>query len=695
MRLTSLLLRPVVWLAALAGLVLATTAAAQHDHGSAPVSAAPPAAATVHGIDPADMDTNGKPCEDFYQYADGGWLKKNPIPPEYPSWGTFNELAERNREAQRKILERLAKEKGSPGSEAQKLGDFYTSCMEEAAIEAAGAKPLDPELARIDKLQTLGDLEAEVARLQSRGINVLFGFGSQQDRKNSNEVIAGAFQGGLGMPDRDYYTKTDEKSKTLRDQYTEHVRKMFELLGDPPEKAAAQAQTVLRTETKLAEASMTRVERRDPDATYHRMTPEELKSLAPNFSWAAYFKDIEAPPVAAINIGQPKFFEVLSAELKSEPLADWKTYLRWHVVHSSAPSLSSKFVEENFNFFSKTLQGTKEIQPRWKRCVASTDQQLGFALGKLYVAEYFPPEAKENADRMVKNLIAALRDDLQSLSWMGPETRKAALTKLNAFTPKIGYPDKWRDYSSLAVFRGSYLDNVNNGRLFENRRDLAKIGKPVDRTEWGMTPPTVNAYYNPPRNEIVFPAGILQPPFFDAKADDAVNYGGIGAVIGHEMTHGFDDQGRKFDAQGNLKNWWTPEDLKNFEERAKCVEKQFDSYVVQGDLHENGKLVLGESIADLGGLMIAYKAYQKSLEGKTRPAPVNGLTGEQRLFLSWARVWASNDRPEFERMMVTVNPHPLDRFRAIGAPSNIFDFAAAFGCKPGDAMVRAERCQIW
>ena len=661
----------------------------------AAASAAPPAAATVHGIDPADMDSTGKPCEDFYRYADGGWLKKNPIPAEYPSWGTFNELAERNRESQRKILEKLAREKGSPGSEAQKLGDFYTSCMDEVAIEAAGARPLEPELARIEKLETLAAFEAEVARLQSRGINVLFGFGSQQDRKNSNEVIAGAFQGGLGMPDRDYYTKTDEKSKTLRDQYMEHVRKMFELLGNPPEKAAVQAQTVLRTETKLAEASMTRVERRDPDATYHRMTPEELKSLAPNFSWAAYFKDIEAPPVAAINIGQPKFFEVLSVELKAAPLADWKTYLRWHLVHSSAPSLSSKFVEENFNFFSKTLQGTKEIQPRWKRCVASTDQQLGFALGKLYVAEYFPPEAKENADRMVKNLIAALRDDLQALPWMGPETKKAALAKLNAFTPKIGYPDKWRDYSSLAVSRGSYLDNVANGRLFENRRDLAKIGKPVDRTEWGMTPPTVNAYYNPPRNEIVFPAGILQPPFFDAKADDAVNYGGIGAVIGHEMTHGFDDQGRKFDAQGNLKNWWTPEDLKNFEERAKCVEKQFDSYVVQGDLHENGKLVLGESIADLGGLMIAYKAYQKSLEGKTRPTPVNGLTGEQRLFLSWARVWASNDRPEFERMMVTVNPHPLDRFRAIGAPSNISDFATAFGCKAGDAMVRAERCQIW
>ncbi len=689
MRLASLLLRLAVCLVALA---VPAVASAQHDHGSAPAPAR--AAAAVHGIDPADMDSTGKPCEDFYRYADGGWLKKNPVPPEFPSWGTFNELAERNREAQHKILEKLAREKSAAGSEEQKLGDFYASCMDEPAIESAGAKPLEPELARIEKLGSLTELEAEVARLQSRGVSVLFGFGSQQDRKNSSEVIVEVSQGGLGLPDRDYYTKTDDKSKTLRDQYVDHVRKMFELLGDSAEKAAGQARTVLGIETKLAEASMTRVERRDPEATYHRMTPEELKSLTPSFSWVAYFKDIDAPSISAINVGQPKFFEALNGELSRVPLADWKTYLRWHLVHSAAPSLSSKFVQENFDFFSKTLQGTKEIQPRWKRCVQSTDGQLGFALGKLYVKDHFPPEAKQNADRMVKNLIAALRDDLQSLTWMGPETRKAALEKLNAFTPKIGYPDKWRDYSSYEVSRGPYLENVSNGRRFETRRDLAKIGKPVDRTEWGMTPPTVNAYYNPPRNEIVFPAGILQPPFFDPKADDAVNYGGIGAVIGHEMTHGFDDQGRKFDAKGNLKNWWSAEDQKNFEERAKCVEKQFDAFVVQGDLHENGKLVLGESIADLGGLTIAYKAYEKSLEGKPRPAAINGLTGQQRLFLSWARVWASNDRPEFERMMVTVNPHPLDRFRAVGAPSNTPEFAKAFGCQAGDPMVRAERCQI-
>ena len=646
-------------------------------------------------LNPADRDTTCKPCDDFNTYANGGWLKSNPVPPEYSRWGTFSQLTDRNREALRKILERLALEKTASGSEEQKLGDFYSTCMDEASIEIAGAKPLAPELSRIESIGNLADLESEVAHLQLRGVNALFAFGSQQDRKNSTEVIAGAFQGGLGLPDRDYYTKTDEKSKTLRDQYTEHVRKMFGLLGDPPEKAAARAKSVLAIETQLAQASMTRVERRDPDATYHRLSSDELKSLTPRFSWPAYFRDLDAPSIGAVNVGQPKFFQNLDAQLASVPLDDWKTYLRWHLVHAAAPGLSSDFVREDFDFFSTALQGTKEIQPRWKRCVQATDAQLGFALGHLYVREYFPPEAKQRADRMVKDLIAALREDLAALPWMGAETKKAALAKLDAFTPKIGYPDTWRDYSSFSVDRRSYATNVMNGNLYESRRDLAKIGKPLDRTEWGMTPPTVNAYYSAPRNEIVFPAGILQPPFFNASADDAVNYGGIGAVIGHEMTHGFDDQGRKFDGSGNLKNWWTEQDLKNYESRSGCVEKQFDAYVVSGDLHENGKLVLGESIADLGGLTIALKAYEKSLAGKPRPPDIDGLSPEKRFFLSWAHVWAENIRPEAERLMVTVNPHPLDRFRAIAAPSNMPEFAQAFSCKAGDPMVRGARCQIW
>ena len=680
-----------------AALVLAagslTAVFAQPEGPAAPKSAAVGTARP--GLDPADMDTSAKACQDFYKYSNGGWMTKHPIPPEYPSWGTFSELAERNREAMHKILERLAKEKSAAGSDEQKLGDFYSACMDEAAVEAQGAKPLASELARIDKIQSLSDLRSEIARLQTHGVGVLFGFGSQQDRKNSSEVIAGAFQGGLGLPDRDYYTKTDDKSKELRGQYAEHVKKMLTLLGDDAGKAAAEAKTVLDLETKLAEVSMTRVERRDPDATYHRMSPEELKTLTPNFAWAAYFKDLDAPAIAAVNIGQPKFFEALDKQLTAVPLAEWKTYLRWHLVRSAAPGLSSKFVEENFNFNGRILQGTKELLPRWKRCVQMTDNHLGFALGKIYVSEHFPPEAKARADQMVKNLIAALRDDLATLPWMGEETRKAAIAKLEAFTPKIGYPDKWRDYSPYKVERGALVVNVMNGALYEHHRDMDKIGKPVDRTEWGMTPPTVNAYYNAARNEIVFPAGILEPPFFDAKADDAVNYGGIGAVIGHEMTHGFDDQGRKFDAQGNLKNWWTPEDLKNYTERANCVEKQFDGYVVEGDLHQNGKLVLGESIADLGGLTIAYKAFEKSLEGKPRPDNIDGFTPEQRLFLNFSRVWATNARPEFERLMTNTNPHPLGRFRAIGAPSNISEFAKAFACNAGDPMVREQRCVIW
>jgi predicted metalloendopeptidase len=418
----------------------------------------------------------------------------------------------------------------------------------------------------------------------------------------------------------------------------------------------------------------------------------ELSSLAEG---TPYFTDLGYSKIEQVNVGQPKFFAALNGLLASAPLDDWKTYLRFHLLSAAAPALSDKFVQEDFNFHSRTLQGTEEILPRWKRCVEATDRRLGFALGKQYVQKQFPPEAKASAEKMVHFLIEALRDDIQTLPWMGPETKKAALAKLDAFTPKIGYPDKWRDYSAYEVDRGPYVENVLRGDVFEFHRLLNKIGKPVDRTEWGMTPPTVNAYYNSSMNEIVFPAGILQPPFFDPKADDASNYGGIGAVIGHEMTHGFDDQGRKFDAHGNRTDWWTPEDLKNFQERAACVEKQFDSYVAIDDIHEKGKLVLGESIADLGGLTIAYKAYQKSLEGKPRPADIDGFTPEQRFFLSFAQIWAGNDRPEFIRLQVNTNPHPLHNFRAIGAPSNMPTFQLAFGCKAGDPMVREVRCTIW
>jgi putative endopeptidase len=658
---------------------------------------AEPSGPAAHGIELTILDKTCKPCEDFYHYASGEWLAKNPVPDAYPSWGRFNELAERNRELLHQILEgAAANTKASPGSNEQKIGDFYASCMDEKQINASGAKPLDAEFARINGIQSIGEIQEEVARLQGLGVRALFDFGSTQDAKNSTQVIGGADQGGLGMPDRDYYTKTDDKSKQLRQQYEEHVAKMLALAGDDEVKAASEAKTIVELETRLADASLTRVERRDPEKTYHKMNRSDLRALTPNWSWENYFQEIGYTNIDSVDVSAPKFFETMNQSLKETPLDTWKTYLRWHLVNSTAPYLSDPFVDEDFNFKGRVLQGTKELLPRWKRCVSATDRQLGEALGQIYAQKYFPPEAKARALEMVNHLIDALHDDLKTLPWMGPATKKQAFAKLAAFTRKIGYPDKWRDYSAYSVDRGSYALNQMRGAQFEFKRDLNKIGKPVDRTEWGMTPPTVNAYYDPEMNEIVFPAGILQPPFFDMKADDASNYGAMGAVIGHEMTHGFDDEGRKFDAQGNLRDWWTPADEKNFNERAACVEKQFDSYVVQDDIHENGKLVLGESIADLGGLNLAYRALQKAEKGK-KPALIGGLTADQRFFLSYAQIWASNDRPEFERLMVNTNPHPLARFRAVAAPSNMPEFGRAFDCKEGDAMARppAIRCQIW
>jgi putative endopeptidase len=647
------------------------------------------------GFDTANLDKTCKPCDDFYQFAMGGWMKANPIPPEYPSWGSFAQLADKNQQHLKQILEEAASAKAAPGSNEQKIGDFYASCMDTSAIDAAGTKPIEPDLARIAEIKNVADLQAEAARLQERGANALFRFGSNQDAKDSSQVIGSAFQGGLGLPEREYYLKDDEKSKQLRDSYVKHVAKMFELLGDPVDKTAAEAATVLKIETTLAGASMKNTDIRDPNKTYHKMMLAELKTLTPNFSWDAYFKSVGHPELKEINVGQPEFFKTLDAQLTATSQDDWKTYLRWHLVNGAAAGLSEKFVAEDFDFRGKTLTGAKEIQPRWKRCAQSTDRALGEALGQVYVQKYFPPEAKARALEMVRNLIAALHDDLQTLPWMGPDTRAQATAKLEAFAVKIGYTDKWRDYSALKIDRRSYAENQIRATLFEFSRRLDKIGKPVDRTEWGMTPPTVNAYNNSSMNEIVFPAGIMQPPFYDPKADDAVNYGGMGAVIGHEITHGFDDHGSQFDAKGNLKNWWSDEDLKNFKARAACVSDQFDSYVVDGDLHENGKLVLGESIADLGGLAISYAAYEKSLEGKPRPPDKDGFTAEQRFFLGWAQVWGANERLEFARLMANTNPHPLARFRANGPLSNLAIFAQAFGCKKGDVMVREQACKIW
>jgi putative endopeptidase len=650
---------------------------------------------SVHGFDTGNLDRTCKPCDDFYQFAMGGWMKKTTIPGEQAEWGGFTQLYERNQEALHGILEANAKIPAAPGTNEQKIADFYSSCMDEKTIDSLGHRPLDSSLAAIAEVHDRAGLIRQVALLQSEGVSAMFSFGPDQDFKESTQVIGEAGQGGLVLPDRDYYTRNDDPSRKLRDQYVEHLAKLLQLAGDPAEKASAEATTVLAIETSLAKASMTNVELRDPEAIYHKMPIAQAKSLTPDFDWDLFLHAAGSVPLGGLNINQPEFFKAMDGMLTSVSLDDWKTYLRAHLIHHAAAFLSAPFVQENFSFTGQILTGTKQIRPRYKRCIEATDTNLGEALGQIYVRKYFPPEAKAHAQQLVQNLIDALHDDLQTLSWMSPETRKAAATKLAAFHVKIGYPDVWRDYSALSVDRGTYFENTMRAARFEFARQLAKIAKPVDRSEWGMTPPTVDAYNNAQLNEIVFPAGILQPPFYDPLRDDAYNYGGIGAVIGHEITHGFDDQGAQFDLHGNLKNWWTAEDLKNFQDRGNCVASEFDGFVVDGDLHENGKLVEGESIADLGGLTIAYAAYKKSLEGKPQPKDIDGFTPDQRFYLAYAQVWGSLVRPEYAKLQTNSDPHPLPRFRVLGPLSNLPTFAAAFGCKKGDAMVREHACKIW
>lgn len=647
-------------------------------------------------FDVAGMDTSTAACNDFYQYANGGWLKANPIPAAYPAWGVGNVLNEKNRDVLHEILEAAAKNTAAKkGSNEQKVGDYFASCMDEAKIETEGLKPVQAELDSINKVRDQKSLQAEIAHLHSFGYNVLFGSGSNRDFKNSSETIIGIFQGGLGLPTRDYYFKDDARSKSIRDEYVKHVAKMFELMGDDAAKAASEAQAVMTLETKLAGGSKAPVELRDPEKLYHRMPMTAVKETAPAFDWMGYFQTV-AHSRADVNVATPDFFKVMNTELTATSIDDWKTYLRWNIINRAASGLSSKFVDEDFHFKGTVLQGSKENLPRWKRCVAATDSALGEALGAVYVQKAFPPAAKERALAMVRNLEGALKSDISTLSWMSDATRKRAIVKLDAFLNKIGYPDKWRDYSALTVDRSSYQTNRFRVSKFNEDRDWAKVGKPVDRMEWGMTPPTVNAYYNPQNNEIVFPAGILQPPYFDPSADDALNYGGMGSVIGHEMTHGFDDQGAKYDPMGNLANWWSDADLKAFKERAGCIVNQFNSFEVEKGLNENGSLVQGESIADLGGLVVAYAAFQKAMKGKPR-VNIDGFTPEQRFFLGYARGWATNLRPELARLLVLQDPHPLSKFRVNGPLSNMPQFAAAFQCKDGDPMVRPEkdRCVIW
>ena len=654
-------------------------------------------AAAGKPIDPANMDTSVRPGDDFYRYANGKWLDSHPIPASESRWGAFAELQERNQMVLLGILEEAAKDANAPkGSAQQMAGDFYASAMDSARAEVDGAKPLEDELKRIAAITSVDDLQSEIARLQSRGVRVPFGIFAAQDAKASTEVIVQIGAGGLGLPDRDYYTKTDEASKKIRDQYVAHVTRMLALLGEDDATATADAGTVMTIETMLANASFTRVQRRDPEASYHRMLLDSLSALTPALSWTRLFDDMGIADRRPVNVGQPEFMKQVDRMMHSVPLSDWRTYLRWHLVRNTGDLLSSAFVNENFEFEGRILTGTTEQRPRWKRSLQLVDGSVGEALGQLYVARAFTPEAKARAKRMVENLRAELHERLEHLEWMGPATREQALRKLDAFAVKIGYTDHWRDYHALTIDRGPAVLNALRTRQFEFARNIAKLGKPVDRSEWGMTPSTVNAYYNPRMNEIVFPAGILQPPFYDPEADDAVNYGGIGAVIGHKMTHGFDDQGRKSDADGNLKDWWTAADAASYMARSKMVETQYDGYVALDSLHVNGRLTLGENTADLGGLSVAYGALQKALKGKPRPA-IDGFTPEQRFFLSFAQIWRNNIRPEALKLRIATDPHSPGRFRCNGPLSNMSEFARAFNLKDGEPMVRppGDRAKLW
>jgi putative endopeptidase len=647
-----------------------------------------------HGLDAANLDPAAGACRDFFQYADGGWLKSNPIPPAYSRWSLDDEINERNLAILKNILESAAVHPGAPGETAQKVGDFYAAAMDEAVIEKAGMAPLKDDLAPIAALKTPADIAALVRDWQRGGRQVLFDVEALPDLKDSNKAIAYAGQGGLGLPDRDYYTREDAKSRELRAKYQAHVARMLGLLGDA--NAQEEAALVLALETRLAKASLDRVALRDPANSYHIHTLADADAKTPHFSWSVFFHNVGRDDVHSFSLAQPEFFVAADQAMATQPLEHWQAYLRWRLIDAQAPYLGKAFVDADFDFRSRTLRGAKEIKPRWKRAIASADGALGELLGQAYIAQVFPPQAKQRALELVNNLKIALRERIGHLDWMSAETKKSAYAKLDTLVAKIGYPDIWRDYSKLQISRGSYAENMRAAAAFEAQRQFAKFDRPVDRTEWDMTPQTVNAYNNPMGNEIVFPAAQLLPPYFEASADDAINYGGIGAVIGHEMLHSFDDQGSKFDAHGNLQDWWTPHDRSEFEARSAKLVEQFNGYVPIDDLHINGKLTLGENIADLGGLLVAYDAFKLTPQGKG-DAKIDGLTPDQRFFLSYAQTWRTAQRPEQLRLQVQSNEHAPAKFRTNGPLSDTPAFARAFACKAGDGMVQppAKIVDIW
>ena len=647
------------------------------------------------GFSIGSLDTSANACTDFFQFACGNWVKANPIPNDRSRWGTFNELADRNRNTLREILDGAisAGAKASPSD--QMLANFYGSCMDEASVNKIGADALKPVLGRIDAIAGKAQLPALVAFLHSSGIDAFFSFGAEQDFKDATRVLAITGQGGLGLPDRDYYFRDDAKSKELRDQYVAHVGVMFTLLGESPEVAGRNAAKVMAIETALAKNALDTVSQRDPNKVYHLLKTADFTALTPAFDGNAYLRALQAPAVAFINVTEPEFAKGMNAVIATESLSDIKTYLRWQSVRDAAPFLSSPFVAENFNFYGKTLTGAKELLPRWKRCVDATDGSIGEALGAAYVARTFGPEGKARMNAMVKGLEGSLAADIRSLTWMSDATKKKAFEKLEAIANKVGYPDSFRDYSGVAIKASDLVGNLERANAYEFSRQLAKIGKPVDRGEWTMTPPTVNAYYNPLLNSINFPVGILQPPFFDLKMDDAVNYGGIGGVIGHEMTHGFDDQGSQFAANGNLANWWTDQDRAEFDKRTDCIANQYGEYTALDGTKQNGRLTLGENVADNGGLRIAYMALMESLKDKPATAK-DGFTPEQRLFLGWGQVWCASARPEAERLQVQTDPHSLPRYRVNGTVANMPEFGRAFSCPATAPMVRGDKaCRAW
>jgi putative endopeptidase len=652
---------------------------------------------TLRGIEVADINRSVVACSDFYEFANGKWRAENPIPAAMPRWSRRWAAGEAAKDRLHEILDQVSALPAQPkGSVEQLIGDFYSACTDETAVNSLGAKPVLPLLTEIDQIRDVAAVQRMIGRFHAIGIRVAFQLAGGSDNHKPTDVIAQIYAGGLGMPDRDYYVKPDARFKEARERYVAHVANMFRLAGVPDVTATADAASVVRMETRFAEVSLDNVALRDPAATDHKMSFGELQRLAPSFNWAAYYKAAGLTP-AALNVAEPRFLQAFSRDLTAEPVAQWKVYLKWHLLNSAAPSLSDDFVREDFAFNGAFLNGATEMKPRWKRCVELTDSLLGEALGKKYVEKYFPPEAKARMQALVKNLLTAMGETIQGLDWMSADTKRRAAEKLSTFNPKIGYPDRWKDYSEVPISRTSFWEDVLAGRGFNVKDDLSTIGKPVDRGRWGMTPPTSDAYYNALLNEIVFPAGILQPPAFSMDANDAVNYGAIGVVIGHEISHGFDDQGAQYDAQGRLSDWWTPEDLKKFQARTDCVVRQFDNYFVEPGVHHNGKLVLGESIGDLAGAKIAYRAFQIAQRGKEPIPAIDGFTPEQQVFIAWGQFRGDAVRPEFARTMVQGDPHPIGKFRVIGPLTNLPEFAQAFSCKPDAPMVRppADRCEVW